>query len=509
MRKGLLLLLGVILIAILSYFCFMGKANGIKENLVSQSQIAYKDKQLDWVNVDISGQDLEMTRNLVLTGIAPTKEKRQEAELIAQNIDGVMSVDNQIVIDTPKPKVVEEVAEVKEIVATAPVVVPPSPYTIDVEKDKSNKITLRGYVENAEEHNKLVAKAKTLFGDENVIDELKEASGSPVSWGDSSMLGLEKVAVVDYGKFNISDKDFNFEGYVGAEETKSRLVSSLKENLDNNYIGTYNVTAPEVKVAEITDNDISVPVPSPYTIDVEKDKSNKITLRGYVENVEEHDRLVAKAKTLFGDENVIDELKEASGSPVSWGDSSMLGLEKLAVVDYGKFNISDKDFNFEGYVGAEETKSRLVSNLKENLDNNYIGTYNVTAPEVKIVKSLSCQKQFKELLSQEKILFEYDKAVIKKESYALLDKVIEIANKCPNSKIEIEGHTDSDGSKKYNQKLSFKRANAVKKYLIKSNVQSDRLKAIGYGEIKPIATNKTKEGKEQNRRIEFNVKGAE
>ena len=69
----------------------------------------------------------------------------------------------------------------------------------------------------------------------------------------------------------------------------------------------------------------------------------------------------------------------------------------------------------------------------------------------------------------------------------------------------IEGHTDATGPDAYNMKLSKARANAARSYLIEQGIESSRLEATGYGETKPIATNKTKEGRAENRRVEFKV----
>ncbi len=69
----------------------------------------------------------------------------------------------------------------------------------------------------------------------------------------------------------------------------------------------------------------------------------------------------------------------------------------------------------------------------------------------------------------------------------------------------VEGHTDSVGSAKLNQTLSESRANSVRDFLIDKGIGSDRLTAIGYGEDKPIATNKTRTGRTQNRRVEINL----
>jgi outer membrane protein OmpA-like peptidoglycan-associated protein len=75
----------------------------------------------------------------------------------------------------------------------------------------------------------------------------------------------------------------------------------------------------------------------------------------------------------------------------------------------------------------------------------------------------------------------------------------------PGLRIEISGHTDSLGPQAINLTLSEKRATAVKNYLIAHGVASDRLRAEGYGEFNPIATNETEEGRAKNRRVEFKV----
>jgi len=73
--------------------------------------------------------------------------------------------------------------------------------------------------------------------------------------------------------------------------------------------------------------------------------------------------------------------------------------------------------------------------------------------------------------------------------------------------VEVQGHTDSDGSASYNRKLSDSRANSVRKYLVDAGIDGERLQAKGYGEDTPIDTNATSEGKERNRRVEFKIIG--
>jgi outer membrane protein OmpA-like peptidoglycan-associated protein len=105
----------------------------------------------------------------------------------------------------------------------------------------------------------------------------------------------------------------------------------------------------------------------------------------------------------------------------------------------------------------------------------------------------------------EKIFFEYNKAEIKALSFELLE-VAGVMNDYPTvTLIQIEGHTDSDGSEGYNLKLSQRRADAVMEYLTNAGVDASRLVAKGFGESLPIDTNETTEGKARNRRVEFTI----
>ena len=106
--------------------------------------------------------------------------------------------------------------------------------------------------------------------------------------------------------------------------------------------------------------------------------------------------------------------------------------------------------------------------------------------------------------------FDFDKSDLTKADVAELKKAIDFVRKYPAAKVELEGHTDSKGTEHYNQKLSEKRVEAVKQYLIKEGAADKaRISAKGYGESKPIAPNTTKEGKDnpegraENRRVEI------
>ncbi len=94
---------------------------------------------------------------------------------------------------------------------------------------------------------------------------------------------------------------------------------------------------------------------------------------------------------------------------------------------------------------------------------------------------------------------------IKPQYAKMLDDLADALKKCPDVKFVIEGHASSDGPEDYNMRLSIKRAESVKKYLVRKGISADRMKVEGYGETRPIAPNDTLEGRRMNRRVQFRL----
>lgn len=106
----------------------------------------------------------------------------------------------------------------------------------------------------------------------------------------------------------------------------------------------------------------------------------------------------------------------------------------------------------------------------------------------------------------ETVQFETDSAVLLDRSKALLDEVVQqLADHPEVKKVQIEGHTDAAASRRHNQKLSQDRVASVKKYLLGKGVEPQRLTTKAFGEDKPVASNKTEEGRAKNRRVEFRI----
>ncbi|WP_169729260.1 OmpA family protein [Solimonas soli] len=101
--------------------------------------------------------------------------------------------------------------------------------------------------------------------------------------------------------------------------------------------------------------------------------------------------------------------------------------------------------------------------------------------------------------------FEFDKASLTVNAKTLLDQVVSELSRHPDIKVEIDGHTDSKGADAYNLKLSQRRADAVKAYLVAHGIAAERMTTQGYGETMPIGDNSTEDGREENRRVELKI----
>lgn len=103
------------------------------------------------------------------------------------------------------------------------------------------------------------------------------------------------------------------------------------------------------------------------------------------------------------------------------------------------------------------------------------------------------------------ILFDVDRADLRPEAQAELTKLARILGKYDDTNVMVEGHTDATGTEEHNMDLSVRRASSVGTFLAVQNVARERLSAIGFGELKPIASNETTEGRQQNRRVEVAI----
>ncbi len=133
-------------------------------------------------------------------------------------------------------------------------------------------------------------------------------------------------------------------------------------------------------------------------------------------------------------------------------------------------------------------------------DTNYIDLAEIEPNEAEVRRP-----KVGDIVILKHIYFDFDKAMLKPASEPELEKLYQLLVQYADLKIIINGHTDNKGSDEYNLQLSEARALAVYAWLIQKGIDSERLDFKGYGELRPIATNKTDEGRHENRRVEFEV----
>jgi len=125
--------------------------------------------------------------------------------------------------------------------------------------------------------------------------------------------------------------------------------------------------------------------------------------------------------------------------------------------------------------------------------------------QVKETPKKEIPKKVTVVMDERTLLFDFDKSVVKEQYIPILRNVIDymVEN---NYDVTIVGHTDSKGSESYNEKLAMRRATSVKEKLLELGLSPDRIVGLeGRGELEPVSSNETEEGRSQNRRIEFNL----
>ncbi|HYM21058.1 MAG TPA: OmpA family protein [Candidatus Kapabacteria bacterium] len=138
--------------------------------------------------------------------------------------------------------------------------------------------------------------------------------------------------------------------------------------------------------------------------------------------------------------------------------------------------------------------------VDENLDVKKVTEYKEINRDLKLVPF-----EAGETVRLNNIFFDFNKSVLHEESNAVLDRLVVMLKQQPAITLEISGHTDNKGSESLNQKLSQARAISVRNYLIAKGIAKSRITAKGFGASKPIATNDTEDGRQQNRRVEFTI----
>jgi OOP family OmpA-OmpF porin len=253
---------------------------------------------------------------------------------------------------------------------------------------------------------------------------------------------------------------------------------------------------------------VAVPDPGPGDIDgdgikdnvdkcprVPEDKDNYQDEDGCPEDDNDSDGLADKIDQCPLDPEDRDSFEDDDGCPDLDNDKDQLADK----IDKCPNDPEDKD-GYEDDDGCPDTDN----------DKDGIADTGDKCPNEPGVPPDGCPKKYVNVVVTEKkielkqtVFFDTNKTTIKRVSFGLLDEVAQAMADYPTIKVDVEGHTDSQGGDAFNKKLSQGRAESVRKYLVNKGVTGDRMVPKGYGEEVPIADNRTADGRAQNRRVEF------
>ncbi len=232
-------------------------------------------------------------------------------------------------------------------------------------------------------------------------------------------------------------------------------------------------------------------------------KSGTIELHGAVPTEEVKNEIADAAKKVVGNYTLSNNLTASSTTATPSWLPSALGLFGLLSdgVKHAGFAIENGVLTVSGVVPTAEAKTKLLADVATSNPNLRLVDDVVVEEKADVV-----QQRIGDYLTGKTIEFETSSAVLLPRGKVILDTVAMLLRNAPDARIEVGGHTDSQGDDASNLELSVRRSQATRDYLVVKGIEGNRLDPIGFGESKPIASNGTVEGRQRNRRIEFRLK---
>lgn len=396
-----------------------------------------------------------------------------------------------------------------------------SPYTGSAEFD-SGRIVLVGYAPSDTAKAQIEQSARTRFPGRTIDNRLAIATGAPDGWQrcfDGGLLGLARLGS---GRIALSDRRLDLVARTDDED----LVAAVPTDIRGNVQAACDVNA---RI------DYAAPQEPEGRWSARRD-AERVVLAGEVTSGSTRIALLAQARRQFPNTEVRDDMSVVENRSKTWPRAAEVALASLSEVDVGEAVVLRQVVNVTGEARYEPSIiERVREKLRRDLPRGYSGREQITMlrppvqqpvqtvpraptpvppqpvaqplapPQPITAAGVACQERLRETARTGVISFDRARALLKGESTQTLDRIAQIARTCPRVKIEIAGHTDSEGTPERNQGLSDRRAQAVRDYLTRGGVDASILTASGYGETRPMVPNDTPENRARNRRIEFNV----
>lgn len=227
-----------------------------------------------------------------------------------------------------------------------------------------------------------------------------------------------------------------------------------------------------------------------------------VTAAGVVPDEATKAAVLARLRELYGAERVIDRIEvDAVVAPPNWRQHvvGMLG-PGLQQVSPGQLQVSGNAVRLSGQIGNEALRQQLISDIATKLNSSY-------SVDGRALRAGDGAKQgvLDKALADRIIEFQSGSATLTPLGTGILDEMAAAMRQLGNTRVQVIGHTDSQGAREKNVALSLARAGAVKSYLEQRGVAAGSLTVHGFGPDQPVADNASAEGRARNRRIEFRV----
>lgn len=231
--------------------------------------------------------------------------------------------------------------------------------------------------------------------------------------------------------------------------------------------------------------------------------AGKVVASGSVPDEAARASILGKLREIYGSQNVVDRL-EVGGvvPPPNWSDNmTKIITANLKQVHKGQLQVSGTQIAIKGNVSNEAQRQQVVSHIATALNPTY------SIDNGLLVAGGEGQNLLDKTLSNRVVEFESGAATLTPTGRAILDEMGAAIKQIGTPKIQLIGHTDSQGNRQGNLALSLARANTVRNYLVEHGIPAESLTASGSGPDQPVASNDTVEGRAKNRRIEFKLLG--
>lgn len=319
-------------------------------------------------------------------------------------------------------------------------------------------------------------------------------------WSNAVSRSLAALAELGAGTVSFVDADINLTAEQGTDPTRfDRVVGELGVALPDVF--SLQAVLPEPAAAEDT---------GPVQFTAALDPEGTVSLRGRLPEGAVGNAVDAFAIAIYGQARADIATRRVPDLPEGWAVRVMAGLEALSQLHQGNLIVEPDRLTLRGTSGNMEASDQIQLFLAAELGAAAEMTVQVAYdealdPVASLPTAEECVARIQDIQSEGKIFFDPGSVTINEASGEILDRIAEVLPDCMHVRMEIAGHTDSQGREEMNLGLSQARADAVLNGLLARSVLVSNLVAQGYGESQPLASNETEEGRESNRRIEFRL----